>query len=221
MLRDTLTLAGATLLPLLVLVFVMVETLHPGEAVYNNSMGSTLREKRLPGGQTLQIVEGDITFETVDAIVNAANNQLEHGGGVAAAISRAGGPKIQVESGVWVREHGAVSHAEPAYTTAGNLPCRYVIHAVGPVWGDGDEDHKLAAAVRGSLWRADELKLTSIALPAISTGIFGFPKERAAKIIFAAIETYFSAQGSSTVKLVRVTLFDSPTINVFLEVWDS
>jgi O-acetyl-ADP-ribose deacetylase (regulator of RNase III) len=184
-------------------------------------MNSILREKTLPGGQMLQIIDGDITVETVDAIVNAANDQLEHGGGVAWAISRAGGPKIQVESGAWVREHGAVSHAEPAYTTAGNLACRYVIHAVGPVWGDGDEDHKLAAAVRGSLWRADELKLTSIALPAISTGIFGFPKERAAKIIFAAIAAYFSENAASTVKLVRVTLFDTPTIRAFLEVWDS
>ena len=183
-------------------------------------MNSILREKTLPGGQTLQIVEGDITLETVDAIVNAANDQLEHGGGVAWAISRAGGPKIQTESGAWVREHGAVSHAEPAYTTGGNLPCRYVIHAVGPVWGDGDEDHKLAAAVRGSLWRADELKLTSIAMPAISTGIFGFPKERAARIIFKTIQAYFAGKTDSTVRLVRVTLFDLPTIDAFTREWE-
>ena len=182
-------------------------------------MNIRLREKTLSGGQTLQIIQGDIITEKVDAIVNAANEQLDHGGGVAWAISRAGGPKIQAESDAWVREHGPVSHAEPAYTGAGNLPCRYVIHAVGPVWGDGDEDAKLAAAIHGSLWRADQLELTSIALPAISTGIFGFPKERAARIIFAAIETYFSENPGSTVKLVRVTLFDQPTVNAFLGEW--
>jgi len=183
-------------------------------------MSSILREKTLPGGQKLQIVQGDITVETVDAIVNAANSQLQHGGGVAWAISRAGGPKIQQESDEWIRRHGLVSHAEPAYTGGGNMPCRCVIHAVGPVWGDGDEDNKLAAAVRGVLWRADELKLNSLALPAISTGIFGFPKERAARIIFSTIEEYFSEKTDATVKLVRVTLFDQPTINAFLEAWD-
>ena len=182
-------------------------------------MNIRLREKTLPGGQTLEIIQGDIITEKVDAIVNAANEQLDHGGGVAWAISRAGGPKIQAESDAWVREHGPVSHAEPAYTGAGNLPCRYVIHAVGPVWGDGDEDAKLAAAVRGSLWRADQLKLTSIALPAISTGIFGFPKERAARIIFAAIEACFLENPGSTVKLVRMTLFDQPTIDAFIREW--
>jgi len=182
-------------------------------------MNILLREKTLPGGQTLQIIQGDIITEKVDAIVNAANEQLDHGGGVAWAISRAGGPQIQAESDAWVREHGPVSHAEPAYTGAGNLPCRYVIHAVGPVWGDGDEDAKLTAAVRGSLWRADQLKLASIALPAISTGIFGFPKERAARIIFAAIEAYFAENPNSIVQLVRVTLYDQPTINAFLGEW--
>jgi O-acetyl-ADP-ribose deacetylase (regulator of RNase III) len=180
-------------------------------------MNSILREKTLPGGQTLQIVRGDITVETVDAIVNAANDRLQHGGGVAWAIAQAGGPAIQAESDEWVRSHGPVSHAEPAYTGGGNMPCHYVIHAVGPVWGGDD---KLAAAVRGSLWRADELKLTSIALPAISTGIFGFPKERAAKIIFKTIEQYFAENPNATLKLVRVTLFDQPTIDAFLNEWE-
>src|ERR1700712_2595823 len=110
-------------------------------------MNPILREKTLPGGQIFQIVQGDITEESVDAIVNAANERLEHGGGVAWAISRAGGPKIQIESAEWVQQHGPVSHAEPAYTSGGKLPFRYIIHAVGPLWGEGDEDAKLAAAV--------------------------------------------------------------------------
>jgi O-acetyl-ADP-ribose deacetylase (regulator of RNase III) len=183
-------------------------------------MNSILREKKLPGGQVLQLAQGDITIETVDAIVNAANERLEHGGGVAWAISRAGGPKIQIESAEWVEKRGIVSHAEPAYTTAGKLACRYVIHAVGPVWGEGDEDVKLAAATYGSLWRADELKLTSIAMPAISTGIYNFPKDRAAGVILANIERYFSENPASTVRTVRLTLLDHSTVHAFLEEWD-
>ena len=94
-----------------------------------------------------------------------------------------------------------------------------MIHAVGPVWGDGDEDAKLTAAVRGSLRVADELKLQSIALPAISTGIFGFPKGRAANITFRTIAHYFDEHSESGVSLVRIVLFDSATIDAFMDVW--
>jgi O-acetyl-ADP-ribose deacetylase (regulator of RNase III) len=167
----------------------------------------------------LQIAQGDLTQESVDAIVNAANSALQHGGGVAAAISRGGGPEIQAQSNAWVREHGPVSHAEPAYTTGGRLPCRYVIHAVGPVWGEGDEDNKLKAAISGSLRLADHLELSSIAFPAISTGIFGFPKERAAGIILSAIRDYLTHNPTSSLKQVRLTLFDRPTIDAFMTVW--
>jgi O-acetyl-ADP-ribose deacetylase (regulator of RNase III) len=96
-----------------------------------------------------------------------------------------------------------------------------VIHAVGPSWGEGDEDRKLAAAVIGSLALADRLGLSSIAFPAISTGIFGFPKERAARLIFSAIEDYFTQQPSSGLQLVRLTLYDQPTITAFMNVWDA
>jgi O-acetyl-ADP-ribose deacetylase (regulator of RNase III) len=189
-------------------------------------MNTFLREKTFPNGTKVQIAQGDITTETLDAIVNAANSELQHGGGVAWAIARRGGDAIQRESDAWVRQHGSVSHAEPAYTSGGDLPCKYVIHAVGPIWGDtqsagagGDEDNKLAAAISGSLRRADELKLASIAFPAISTGIFGFPKERAAKIFFAEIENYFAENNQSGLKLVRLTLFDQPTIDAFFSQW--
>src|SRR5512142_3255899 len=160
-------------------------------------MNTLLVEHLLPTGQTVQIVQGDITTEEVDAIVNAANEHLQHGGGVAWAISKTGGPAIQKKSDAWIRHHGTVSHARPAWTSGGRLPAKYVIHAVGPVWGDGDEDKKLESAVTGSLHLADELKCSSIALPAISTGIFGFPKERAAQIIFSTIEKYFAENPSS------------------------
>jgi O-acetyl-ADP-ribose deacetylase (regulator of RNase III) len=184
-------------------------------------MTSILREAHFPSKQTLQLVQGDLTTETVDAIVNAANRALQHGGGVAGVIVRKGGFEIQAESNAWVREHGPVSHAEPAYTGAGRLPCRYVIHAVGPVWGEGDEDAKLAAAITGSLALADQLGLSSIAFPAISTGIFGFPKERAANVIFSAIDRYFSQQPDSSLQLVRLTLFDQPTIDAFMKIWNA
>ena len=180
-------------------------------------MNSLLHETVLPAGQTLQLVGGDITAETTDAIVNAANQYLQHGAGVAGAILRRGGPAIQRESDAWVRAHGPVSHAAPAWTSGGDLPCRFVIHAVGPVWGDGDEHAKLAAAVSGSLSVADELKLASMAFPAISTGIFGFPKERAANVMLNSIQEYLTEP--TGIKLVRLVLYDPSTINAFEKTW--
>lgn len=184
-------------------------------------MNSVLVEKIFPSGQSLQIVQGDITTEEVDAIVNAANEQLAHGGGVAWAISKKGGATIQEESDEWIRQHGPVSHAHPAWTSGGLLPAKYVIHAVGPVWINGrdDEDQKLQDAVTGSLQVADELKCTSISIPAISTGIFGFPKDRAAGIIFKVVATYFENNVNSSLKQVRVVLFDKATIDEFLTIW--
>lgn len=182
-------------------------------------MNNVLREDALPTGQTIQIVHGDITIEAVDAIVNAANECLQHGGGVAWAISKKGGPVIQRESDEWIRTHGRVSHTRPAWTSGGLLPAKYVIHAVGPIWGDGDEDNKLAQAVTGSLRVAEELKCSSIAMPAISTGIFGFPKDRAAGIIFSAIEKHFLDNPSSGVKIVKLVLFDGSSVNVFIKLW--
>jgi O-acetyl-ADP-ribose deacetylase len=184
-------------------------------------MNTILTEHILPAGQTIQIVQGDITVEEVDAIVNAANEYLQHGGGVARTIAKQGGPTIQKESDAWIREHGRVPHAAPAWTSGGRLPAKYVIHAVGPVWGDGNEDIKLEDAVTGSLRVADELKCSSVALPAISTGIYGFPKDRAAGIIFSSIEKYFPENSSSGVKTIKLVLYDPPTVDVFLKSWQS
>jgi O-acetyl-ADP-ribose deacetylase (regulator of RNase III) len=184
-------------------------------------MNQVVHKYTLPGGASLQIVLGDLTEEGMDAIVNAAKSRLAHGGGVAGAIARRGGAQIQAESNAWVRQHGPVPHDKPAYTNAGRLPCRYVIHAVGPVWGSGDEDDKLAAAVRGSLALADELSLESIAFPAISTGIFGFPRQRAAKVILAAIYEYIANHPHSGLRQVRLTLYDRAMIDTFLEAWQA
>ncbi len=184
-------------------------------------MNQVLKEAQLPAGVTLQLVQGDLTEERVDAIVNAANAHLQHGAGVAGAIVRRGGSKIQAESDAWVRAHGPVPHAQSAYTGAGELPCRYVIHAVGPIWGEGGEDKKLHVAVYGALELADQLNLASVAFPAISTGIFGFPKARAARIILETIRSYFSRQAESKVRLVRIVLIDSVTLSAFSAVWDT
>lgn len=182
-------------------------------------MSNLLAQATLPTGQRFEILQGDITAEKVDAIVNAANKYLLHGGGVAAAIVRRGGEIIQEESDRWIEKNGLVPHNKPAYTSAGDLPCKYVIHAVGPIWGEGDEDNHLTAAVTGSLSRADELSLTSIAFPAISTGIFGFPKERAARIIYTSIRDYFLTNLDSKLSLVRLVIYDRATLDAFLKVF--
>ncbi|HNB53890.1 MAG TPA: macro domain-containing protein [Anaerolineales bacterium] len=178
-------------------------------------MSVPLRAHTFPSRQILELVRGDITQEHVDAIVNAANERLMHGGGVAAAIARRGGRMVDEESRAWVKQHGPVPHNRPAYTSGGNLSARYIIHAVGPVWGSGDEDRKLQAAICGSLQRAEELGLTSLAFPAISTGIFGFPKDRAARLFYQTLETYFTEYPASSLRLVRLTLFDTPTLTAF------
>src|SRR3990172_3915451 len=131
-------------------------------------------EYRTTDGKYIRLVQGDITEQKTDAIVNAANSHLQHGGGVAGAIVKKGGQIIQKESD----KIGYVPVGKSAITTAGKLPSKYVIHAVGPRWGEGDEDNKLKSAVISSFKLADEKKLKSISIPAISAGIFGFPKDR-------------------------------------------
>lgn len=188
-------------------------------------MSTVLSSYPLTEHTRLEIAQGDLTQEQVDAIVNAANNRLSHGGGVALAIAKAGGPVIQQESDAWVRAHGLVTHDEPAYTSGGEMRCKVVIHAVGPVWGEGLEDSKLAQAIEGSLRRAESLRLESIAFPAISTGIYDFPKERAAKIFMKTLKAYFIENPHSPLKLVRLTLRDADTLEHFMREsrlsWDS
>lgn len=182
---------------------------------------SLLNSHTFEGGQVFQLAQGDLTKAGVDAIVNAANEHLMHGGGIAAVIARAAGPDLNAESRAWVGEHGPVPHDRPAYTTAGNLPQKYVIHAVGPVWGSGDEDSKLAAAVTSSLRLADELGLGSIGFPAISTGIFGFPKKRAAGVVYRAVHAYFSQAPDTGLKRVLMVVFDNATAEAFQQVWET
>ena len=171
----------------------------------------------------LALYQGDITDERVDAIVNAANEWLRHGGGVAAAIVSKGGRQIQVESTWIVQQYGPLDVGRATYTCAGNLPCRYVIHTVGPEWkkhGKENCKHFLHRACLESLHiAAVDLELTSIALTAISSGIFGMPKEICAQIMLSAVEAFSSSEEAefSTLRDVRIVIIDEPTLSVFQE----
>jgi O-acetyl-ADP-ribose deacetylase len=157
----------------------------------------------------LELVEGDITGIEVDAIVNPANERLQLGAGVAGAILRKGGPSIQEECD----RIGGTPVGTAVMTGAGNLNARQVIHAVGPRMGEGDEDKKLASAVRAALALADRRGMRSIALPAISNGVFGFPLDRAARITLTEIHRYL--QGGTKLERVVVCLRGEEAFNVF------
>jgi len=179
-------------------------------------MRKVLFEAQLRAGQTVRVIQGDLTEEPVDAIVNAANEHLRHGGGVAGAISRRGGPSIQQESDAWVRAHGVVSTGSAAITGAGCLRCRHVIHAVGPVWsGREDEQDKLASAVRSALDLADRYKLASVSMPGISSGIFGFPKPLCAQVILREIAAWLCSHPDSSVREVNACNIDALTAGIF------
>jgi O-acetyl-ADP-ribose deacetylase len=153
----------------------------------------------------------DITDAPVDAIVNAANESLQLGAGVAGAIRRRGGSTIQEECD----RIAYCPVGQAVVTGGGDLPARWVIHAVGPVWRGGNtgEDALLASAVRAALARADRVGAKSVALPAISTGVFGYPVERAARISIAAARTF--AGEAKVVEKIVFCLFDERTFEVF------
>jgi O-acetyl-ADP-ribose deacetylase (regulator of RNase III) len=134
---------------------------------------------------------------------------------VAGAIVRKGGAEIQAESDAWVKEHGPAGHDRPALTGAGRLPCRAVIHAVGPVWGSGDEDRKLRAAYTAALELAHAQGFASLAFPSISTGIFGFPVERGAGLALQTALDFCAACPASPLREIRFTFIDAPTVAVF------
>ena len=157
----------------------------------------------------LELTQGDITDQTTDAIVNAANTALQLGGGVAGAIRRRGGPKIQEEC----NKIGGTHVGGAVITTGGNLTAKYVIHAVGPIHGDEHEDEKLKDATLNSLVLADKKNLKSIAFPAISTGIFGFPKDRCATIMLSTTIAYL--EGPTNLEQVIYCLYDQKTYEIF------
>jgi len=169
-------------------------------------------------GRTMRLLNGDICYVGADALVNAANEQLAHGGGVAAQIVKNGGRIIQDESDRSVREHGPVPVGTARSTGAGKLPVKRVIHTVGPRWGEGDEPAKLKRAVRSALEVAKSEGLSSVVLPAISTGIFGYPKVEASEIIIGTCDEFLRG-APGTVARVDICIYDDPTWYVFDQTW--
>ncbi|MBA7601288.1 O-acetyl-ADP-ribose deacetylase [subsurface metagenome] len=161
------------------------------------------------GNCVLELVEGDITEMQTEAIVNAANARLILGGGVAGAIRRKGGPQIQKEC----NKTGGTFVGGAVKTTGGNLMAKYVIHAVGPRMGEGKEDEKLKNATLNSLRLADEETIKSISLPAISTGVFGFPIQRCAEIMLQTTIEYL--KGQTGLERVIFCLFGRDSYEVF------
>lgn len=160
-------------------------------------------------GTRLELLEGDITELDVEALVNAANEELKLGTGVAGAIREKGGPSLQKEC----NRIGGTPVGTAVITGAGDLAAKHVIHAVGPKMGEGDEDRKLSSAVRSALALADRHRLRSIALPAISTGVFGFPVDRCARITLTEIHRYL--QGGTKLERVVVCLYNDETFDTF------
>jgi len=161
------------------------------------------------GNSKIRLIQGDITDLDIDVIVNAANAQLILGGGVAGAIRWKGGPKIQEEC----NEIGGTFVGGAVITTGGNLKAKRVIHAVGPRMGEGNEDEKLKNATLNSLKLMDEHGLKNIAFPAISTGIFGYPIEKCAKIMISTAKEYLSRE--TLIAEVVFCLYSKPDFEVF------
>lgn len=172
--------------------------------------------KKTIGKAVLEIAQGDITALAVDAIVNAANKYLAHGGGVALAILRKGGPTIQTESSSIIATRGPLQTGEAVVTGGGKLAAKFVVHTVGPVWSEhtpGEADRLLCQAVRSSLTLAGEKGLRSIAFPAISTGIYGFPIERAAPLMLQEAKHHLDRK--TGLERVLFCLYDDATYRVF------
>jgi O-acetyl-ADP-ribose deacetylase (regulator of RNase III) len=171
------------------------------------------------GPSRLELVQGDITRQAVDAIVNAANSELAGGGGVDGAIHRAAGPVLMDETRRLYPEGCPTGSA--VATSAGNLPARFVFHAVGPVWrgGQSGEPEALASAYRRCLELAVLHDCHSLAFPAISTGVYGYPKDLAAETSLSVVHEFLTAQNRP--ELVRFVLFDGGTYGAFCRVLEN
>jgi O-acetyl-ADP-ribose deacetylase (regulator of RNase III) len=163
----------------------------------------------------ISIIQGDITHQSTDAIVNAANSSLMGGGGVDGAIHRAGGPAILEECIQIVNKQGQLPAGQAVITTAGNMPSKHVIHTVGPIWrgGSQDEPAMLASAYRESLKLAAANNLASVSFPSISTGAYGYPLDKAAPIAMKEVVDFLKQP--SSVKEVVFVLFDGRTYEAY------
>jgi O-acetyl-ADP-ribose deacetylase len=168
-----------------------------------------LAEIRLGATHLFRVVRGNLLEEPVEAIVNAANGMLAHGGGVAGIISRAAGPSLQEESDRIVHERGQFATGSAVVTTAGRLPFKGVIHAVGPRYGEGDEEAKLVRALTAAFACARERGWRSVSFPAVSSGIFSVPLDICAR-------AYLKSAREANLEGVRLCLRDAPVIDAVL-----
>jgi len=175
-----------------------------------------LAELPFPAGRMFQVVRGDLLKEPVDAIVNAANGQLAHGGGVAAIISRAAGPALQAECDRIVRERGPLPTGSAVASGAGKLPFKGVIHAVGPRQGEGEEEEKLVRALGAAFRCADEAGWSSLSFPAVSSGIFAVPLPLCARAYDAAVRRWYEDRPGTSLKLIRLCLREQAVIEAVL-----
>ena len=164
-------------------------------------------EIRISNDKIIRLIKGDITQQNVDVIVNPANSYLKHGGGVAGAIVRKGGKIIQIESD----KIGFVPVGSSVITTSGELPCEAIIHTVGPKMGEGNEDFKLSKSIHSCLSLASENSYKNISIPAISSGIFGFPKDRCANILLDE-SIKFLQNNNTSIEIIEFCIIDDETL---------
>lgn len=164
-------------------------------------------EIRMSNDKIIRLIKGDITDQNVDVVVNPANSYLKHGGGVAGAIVRKGGKIIQTESD----KIGFVPVGSSVITTSGELPCQAIIHTVGPKMGEGNEDFKLSKSIHSSLSLASDNSYNSISIPAISSGIFGFPKDRCANILLDE-SIKFLQNNKTSLQTIEFCIIDNETL---------
>ncbi len=170
-----------------------------------------------PGGQFFQVALANLIQETTDGIVNAANGHLAHGGGVALAIARAAGPELELQSREIVEKQGELPTGSAVVTTAGRLPFKGVIHAVGPQLGEGDEEGKLTSALMAAYWIADRLGWQSLSQPAVSSGIFAVPLEVCARAYVAAAREFWAHRLDAKLKLIRLCLMQGALVDVVVD----
>ncbi|KAG1706010.1 hypothetical protein DVH05_002573 [Phytophthora capsici] len=180
-----------------------------------------LQWKPVLNGPELLVMQGDLTSCKADAIVNAANIHLSHGGGLAGAIVRKGGSSIQEESSKWIKENGPLKVGDAVTTKAGKLPCKHVIHTVGPNVGDKEPTDEHSAQLRRAVWsaliEADALGIESVAVPGISTGIFGYPRDLGAVEIVNESVRFCREKDKTAVKRIALMNIDDPTVNSFIK----
>lgn len=188
-------------------------TLRPDPAAMP-AAGHLVHQIRYPSGAVFEAVINDLLYEPVDAIVNAANGGLSHGGGIAAQIADAAGPALVEECRRIVREHGHLPVSGAVVTTAGRLPFRGVVHAVGPRMGDGDEEEKIVRTLHSAFRRAVERRWVSMSYPALGSGIYGISPQTCARAYLRAVDELFRSYPHISLRRVRLCLVEGAVLDV-------